>query len=299
MAFIDYYKVLGVERNASQEEIKKAYRRLAKQYHPDLNKDNPQAKEKFQEINEANEVLGDSEKRKRYDEYGEHWRHSEEYEAQRRNAHSYGGGAQGFGAFEGFGDFSRSAGNSSGFSDFFEQLFGGGFSRQQRGSDLQATLQMTLKEAATTHRRILEIEGEKIAITIPAGVADGQKIKVRGHGRESAYGKGRGDLYITFRIEPDSLFTREGDDLHTTAVCNLYTLLLGGEVVVPTLDGSVKLSIRPGTQPGSRLRVSRKGMPHYRREGRGDMIVEIKVTLPQLNTEQRELLKKMKAAGES
>ena len=298
MAFIDYYKVLGVERNASQEEIKKAYRRLAKQYHPDLNKDNPQAKEKFQEINEANEVLGDSEKRKRYDEYGEHWRHSEEYEAQRRNAHSY-GGAQGFGAFEGFGDFSRSAGNSSGFSDFFEQLFGGGFSRQQRGSDLQATLQMTLKEAATTHRRILEIEGEKIAITIPAGVADGQKIKVRGHGRESAYGKGRGDLYITFRIEPDSLFTREGDDLHTTAVCNLYTLLLGGEVVVPTLDGSVKLSIRPGTQPGSRLRVSRKGMPHYRREGRGDMIVEIKVTLPQLNAEQRELLKKMKAAGES
>ena len=299
MAFIDYYKLLGVERNASQEEIKKAYRRLAKQYHPDLNKDNPQAKEKFQEINEANEVLGDSEKRKRYDEYGEHWRHSEEYEAQRRNAHSYGGGAQGFGAFEGFGDFSRSAGNSSGFSDFFEQLFGGGFSRQQRGSDLQATLQMTLKEAATTHRRILEIEGEKIAITIPAGVADGQKIKVRGHGRESAYGKGRGDLYITFRIEPDSLFTREGDDLHTTAVCNLYTLLLGGEVVVPTLDGSVKLSIRPGTQPGSRLRVSRKGMPHYRREGRGDMIVEIKVTLPQLNAEQRELLKKMKAAGES
>ena len=299
MAFIDYYKVLGVERNASQEEIKKAYRRLAKQYHPDLNKDNPQAKEKFQEINEANEVLGDSEKRKRYDEYGEHWRHSEEYEAQRRNARSYGGSAQGFDPFEGFGDFSRSAGNSSGFSDFFEQLFGGGFSRQQRGCDLQATLQMTLKEAATTHRRILEIEGEKIAITIPAGVADGQKIKVRGHGRESAYGKGRGDLYITFRIEPDSLFTREGDDLHTTAVCNLYTLLLGGEVVVPTLDGSVKLSIRPGTQPGSRLRVSRKGMPHYRREGRGDMIVEIKVTLPQLNAKQKELLKKMKAAGES
>ena len=299
MAFIDYYKVLGVERNASQEEIKKAYRRLAKQYHPDLNKDNPQAKEKFQEINEANEVLGDSEKRKRYDEYGEHWRHSEEYEAQRRNARSYGSDTQGFGAFEGFGDFSRSDGNSSGFSDFFEQLFGGGFSRQQRGSDLQATLQMTLKEAATTHRRILEIEGEKIAITIPAGVADGQKIRVRGHGRESAYGKGRGDLYITFRIEPNSLFTREGDDLHTTAVCNLYTLLLGGEVVIPTLDGSVKLNIKPGTQPGSRLRVSRKGMPHYRREGRGDMIVEIKVTLPQLNAEQRELLKKMKAAGES
>ncbi len=300
MGFIDYYKVLGVERNASQADIKKAYRKLAKKYHPDLNKDNPQAKAKFQEINEANEVLGDADKRKRYDEYGENWKHSEEFEAQRRNAGTY-GGAEGFGTFDGFGDFSRSAGNSSGFSDFFEQLFGSGGFRttgRQRGNDLQATLPLTLAEAAATHRRVIEINGEKIGITIPAGVADGQKIKIKGRGGESAYGKERGDLYITFRIEPDSRFTRAGDDLHTTVVCDLYTLLLGGEVMIPTLDGNARTSIKAGTQPDSKLRLRGKGMPHYKREGTGDLIVEIKATLPRLNQRQTELMKEVQRAGE-
>lgn len=297
MAFIDYYKVLGVERDASQEEIKKAYRKLAKKYHPDINRENPQAQERFQEINEANEVLGDAEKRRRYDEYGEHWKHSEEFEAQQRNAHGYGGGAQefGFGGFGGFGDFGRSAGNQSGFSDFFEQLFGGAYRRQQPADDLQATLQLTLAEAATTHKRILEINGEKIAITIPAGIADGQKIRVKGRGGKSSDGTRRGDLYITFSIEPDSRFTREGDDLYTTVVCDLYTLLLGGEAVVPTIAGSVKAKVKAGTQPGTKLRLRGKGMPHYRREGAGDLIVEIKVVLPQLNAEQMEMVKKLKA----
>ena len=295
MAFIDYYKVLGVERDASQEEIKKAYRKLAKKYHPDINRENPQAQERFQEINEANEVLGDAEKRRRYDEYGEHWKHSEEFEAQQRNAHGYDGGAQefGFGGFGGFGDFGRSAGNQSGFSDFFEQLFGGAYRRQQPADDLQATLQLTLAEAATTHKRILEINGEKIAITIPAGIADGQKIRVKGRGGKSSDGTRRGDLYITFSIEPDSRFTREGDDLYTTVVCDLYTLLLGGEAVVPTIAGSVKAKVKAGTQPGTKLRLRGKGMPHYRREGAGDLIVEIKVVLPQLNAEQMEMVRKL------
>lgn len=297
MAFIDYYKVLGVERDASQEEIKKAYRKLAKKYHPDINRENPQAQERFQEINEANEVLGDAEKRRRYDEYGEHWKHSEEFEAQQRNAHGFGGGAQefGFGGFGGFGDFGRSAGNQSGFSDFFEQLFGGAYRRQQPADDLQATLQLTLAEAATTHKRILEINGEKIAITIPAGIADGQKIRVKGRGGKSSDGTRRGDLYITFSIEPDSRFTREGDDLYTTVVCDLYTLLLGGEAVVPTIDGSVKAKVKAGTQPDTKLRIRGKGMPHYKREGTGDLIVEIKVVLPQLNAEQMEVIRKLKA----
>ena len=297
MAFIDYYKVLGVERDASQEEIKKAYRKLAKKYHPDINRENPQAQERFQEINEANEVLGDVEKRRRYDEYGEHWKHSEEFEAQQRNAHGFGGGTQefGFGGFGGFGDFGRSAGNQSGFSDFFEQLFGGAYRRQQPADDLQATLQLTLAEAATTHKRILEINGEKIAITIPAGIADGQKIRVKGRGGKSSDGTRRGDLYITFSIEPDSRFTREGDDLYTTVVCDLYTLLLGGEAVVPTIDGSVKAKVKAGTQPGTKLRLRGKGIPHYRREGAGDLIVEIKVVLPQLNAEQMEMVIKLKA----
>ena len=297
MAFIDYYKVLGVERDASQEEIKKAYRKLAKKYHPDINRENPQAQERFQEINEANEVLGDVEKRRRYDEYGEHWKHSEEFEAQQRNAHGFGGCTQefGFGGFGGFGDFGRSAGNQSGFSDFFEQLFGGAYRRQQPADDLQATLQLTLAEAATTHKRILEINGEKIAITIPAGIADGQKIRVKGRGGKSSDGTRRGDLYITFSIEPDSRFTREGDDLYTTVVCDLYTLLLGGEAVVPTIDGSVKAKVKAGTQPDTKLRLRGKGMPHYRREGAGDLIVEIKVVLPQLNAEQMEMVIKLKA----
>ena len=298
MAFIDYYKVLGVERDASQEEIKKAYRKLAKKYHPDINRENPQAQERFQEINEANEVLGDPEKRRRYDEYGEHRKHSEEFEAQQRNARTHGGETQefGFGGFGGFGDFGRSADNRSGFSDFFEQLFGGAYraGRQQRTHDLQTTLQLTLKEAATTHKRILEINGEKIGITIPAGIADGQKIRVKGRGGRSNDGTQRGDLYITFHIEPDSRFTREGDDLHTTVVCDLYTLLLGGEAVVPTIDGSVKARVKAGTQPDSKLRLRGKGMPHYRREGAGDLIVEIKVVLPQLNAEQMEMVRKLK-----
>ena len=297
MAFIDYYKVLGVERNASQEEIKRAYRKLAKRYHPDLNKDNPQAKAKFQEINEANEVLSDAGKRKRYDEYGEHWRHSEEFEAQQRNAGAQG---YGFGGFEGFGDFSRSAGNDSGFSDFFEQLFGGGAfraARPQRGRDLQVSLQLTLKEVAITHKRILEIEGEKIALTIPAGIADGQKIRIKGRGGRGANGQERGDLYITFRIEPDSRFTREGDNLRTTAVCDLFTLLLGGEVIVPTLDGSVKASVKAGTQPDSKLRLRGKGLPHYKSDGCGDLIIDVKVALPQLNAEQKELIKRVKEIG--
>ena len=290
MAFIDYYKVLGVANSASQEEIKKAYRRLAKKYHPDLNKDNPQAKAKFQEINEANEVLSDPEKRRRYDEYGEHWKHSEEFEAQRNRS------TGGFGGFSGFGDFGRSAGNESGFSDFFEQLFGERFrtARQQRASDLEATLQLSLKDAATTHKQRLDINGEKIAITIPAGIADGQRIRLKGRGGKSADGTHRGDLYITFHLEPDSRFTRTGDDLHTTVVCDLYTLLLGGEIIVPTIDSSVKARIKAGTQPDSRLRLRGKGMPHYKSEGAGDLIVELKVVLPQLNERQMEVVRKLK-----
>ena len=292
MGFIDYYKVLGVEKSATQDEIKKAYRKLAKKYHPDLNKDNPQAKERFQEINEANEVLGDVEKRRRYDEYGEHWKHSEEFEAQQRNA-------QGFSGFEGFGDFSHSTGNTSGFSDFFEQLFGGGAFRttqQRRGCDLQATVLLTLQEAAKTEKRILDIGGEKIAITIPAGVTDGQRIRIRERGENNPYNNRRGDLYITFRIANDSRFMREGDNLHTTATCDIYTLLLGGEIIVPTLDGNIRMNIKPGTQPDSKLRLRGKGMPHYKSEGVGDMIVTIKTTLPQLNPRQIELLKQMKAS---
>lgn len=293
MAYIDYYKILGIKRDATQEEIKKAYRRLAKKFHPDLNKDDPQAKSRFQEINEANEVLSDPEKRRRYDEYGENWKQSEDLGTgsnSNGNSWSYG--------FGGFGQGDRS---ENGFSDFFEQLFGKGFKNRgiNRGADIQATLQLTLQEAAVTHRQTFIVNGEKIAITVPAGIADGQRIRLQKRGEAGIDGGERGDLYITFHILPDNRFTRVDNDLCTTAPCDIFTLLLGGEAIIPTLNGNVKTTIKPGTQPDSKLRLRGKGFPLYRQEGKnGDLIITIKATLPQLNKRQMELMEEVRKAGE-
>lgn len=312
MAFIDYYKVLGVDRSATQADIRKAFRRLAKQYHPDINANDPRAQERFQEINEANEVLSDPEKRKRYDEYGEHWAHAEEYEAQRRQyEQQYGGGQQygdfgGFGGFSfgGFGDFTRSEGNTGGFSDFFEQLFGGAgrrSTRQQplRGTDFEAELHLTLHDAAETHKQVLNVNGKSIRVTIPAGVADGQRLKLRGHGGEAPQGGTRGDLYITFRIAPDNTFTRNGDDLYIRTALPLTTAVLGGEVSVPTLTGGVRMKVGAGTQPGSKMRLRGKGMPKYKKETeRGDLIVTFDVHIPNtLTDEQRALYTRLQQLG--
>lgn len=298
MAFIDYYKVLGVDCNATQAEIKKAYRRLAKIHHPDKNNNSQESHKRFQELNEANEVLGDPEKRKKYDLYGEHWRNSEEFEAQRRQ-YSDNAGCYNFGGFGGFGDFSSGDSNASGFSDFFEQLFGNNAfaSRKARrgGEDIEATLTIRLRDAATTHRQSFSINGENIRITIPAGIADGQRIRLKGHGKATPGDTMRGDLYITFHIEPDNLFTRNGDDLYTIAETDIYTLLLGGEAIVPTLDGSARVNIKPGTQADSTLRLRGKGFPVYKKEGSyGDLFVKLKLQLPTLNEKQKELLRKIK-----
>lgn len=296
MAFIDYYKVLGIKNDASQDEIKRAYRKMAKLYHPDTNKDAPDAKERFQEINEANEVLSDPEKRRKYDEYGENWRHADEFEAQRNRYRSNTHDGYDFGGFGGFGDFYSSAGNASGFSDFFEELFGNGTFRSRgaaKGRDLQATLQLTLREAAATHRQRFTINGESISITVPAGIADGQRIRLKGKG-EPGTGRERGDLYITFNIKNDPVFQRNGNDLHATTECNVFTLLLGGSITVPTLSGSTVISVKPGTQPGSRLRLRGKGFPVYREEGAfGDLIVTLKATVPQLSEAQRSEIAKV------
>lgn len=300
MAFIDYYKVLGVGNNATQDEIRKAYRRLAKKYHPDKNGNSAESNKRFQEINEANEVLSDPEKRKRYDQYGEHWRTADEFESQRQEYRNN-SGSYDFGGFGGFGDFSNANDNASGFSDFFEQLFGRdtfGHSRQRRGEDLQATLVISLRDAAVTHKQTFSIDGRNIRITIPAGISDGQKIRLKGHGK-SAYGSSeRGDLYITFKIEPDPVFTRKGNDLYITANTDIYTMLLGGEVTLPTLSGDVLVNIKPGTQPDSTLRLRGKGFPIYKKEdSRGDLFVKFRLQLPILNEKQKELLRRIKDEG--
>lgn len=307
MAFIDYYKVLGIDRTATQADVRKAFRRLAKQYHPDVNKNNPDAQERFQEINEANEVLGDPEKRKKYDEFGENWMHAEEYEAQRRQYEQQYRQQQtgdtaghGFGGFNfgGFGDFTRSEGNAGGFSDFFDQLFGGAHHRRTRQQPSSRTyekaeLHLTLRDAATAKKQVVSIGNKSFRVTIPAGVADGQCLKLRGHGSESPQGGGeRGDLYITFRIAPDPTFTRHGDDLYTDSPLSLTTAVLGGELVVTTIVGeTLRLKIKPGTQPNTKLRLRGKGMPVYKKAGeRGDLIVTFSISIPTtLTSEQEEL----------
>lgn len=309
MAFIDYYKVLGVERNASQDDIKKAYRKMARKYHPDLNKDDPNSKDKFQEINEANEVLSDPEKRKKYDEYGEHWKHADEFKAERKayqRAQERGGQSAYWYSVNGddfMGGFGR--GNASGFSDFFEQLFGHGasagrsgrgYNMMSRGGDIEAQMNLSLREAAVTHKQTFSVNGENLRITIPAGIADGQMIKLKGHGEKGSNGAPDGDLYITFQIAPDPEFKREGDDLFTDVDIDLYTAVLGGTVNVKTIDGMVKLKVNPGTQNDTKVRLRGKGFPVYKKEGTfGDLIVTYHVDIPtSLSEKQKELFTQLK-----
>ena len=309
MAFIDYYKVLGVERNASQDDIKKAYRKMARKYHPDLNKDDPNAKDKFQEINEANEVLSDPEKRKKYDEYGEHWKHADEFKAEReayQKAQEQGGQSAYWYSVNGddfMGGFGR--GNASGFSDFFEQLFGHGasgsrsrrtYNMMESGEDIEAQMNLSLPEAALTHKQTFSVNGENLRITIPAGIADGQMIKLKGHGEKGSNGAPNGDLYITFKIAPDPEFKREGDDLFTDVDIDLYTAVLGGTVNVKTIDGMVKLKVNPGTQNDTKVRLRGKGFPVYKKEGTfGDLIVTYHVNIPtSLSEKQKELFTQLK-----
>lgn len=295
MAFIDYYKILGISKDATQEDIKKAYRKLARKYHPDLNKNNPNAQEKFQEINEANEVLSNPEKRKRYDEYGENWKYAEELEKQKKRQTKEQSGTR-------EGTFWYSDDNTSGFSDFFEELFGNryrNYNRAMRGKDYESELHLTLRQAAEEQKQILNLNGKNIRITIPAGVADGQVIKLRGYGEPGKGDAPDGDLYITFRIKEDPTFKRIGNDLYTTTTIDLYTAVLGGEIILDTLNGKVKVKIKAGTQNNSKIRLKEKGFPIYKRSGEyGDLIYTIQISIPTFLTErQKELFKQIKNAS--
>jgi curved DNA-binding protein len=316
MDFIDYYNILGVSKTATQDEIRTAYRKLARKHHPDLNPNDKEANRKFQQINEANEVLSDPEKRKKYDQYGKDWQHAEAFEKAQQAAgagrrRSGGGGSDGFGAgsrggFSGFaagGDDSGEEFGGGEFSDFFESLFGRsarGGTTAFRGQDYHAELHLGLAEAAVTHQQVMTVNEKNIRITIPAGVENGQVIKLKGHGGPGANGGPEGDLYITFVIADDPRWRRDGNDLYTQAIPDLYTAMLGGENMVDTLSGKVKLKIKPETPNGTSLRLKGKGFPVYKKEGHyGDLFVTLEIQLPShLSEREKELFRELQKLRE-
>lgn len=299
MAFIDYYKILGIDKNATDKDIKSAYRKLARQYHPDLNPNDTEANKKFQQINEANEVLSDPEKRSKYDKYGENWQHGEEYEkyagqqrTQGNRQYSGFGGGQGQG-FESYEDF----GGGGDFSDFFESMFGGGArggsgrQAKYRGQDYNAELQLNLRDILEPNKQTLTVNGKNIRITIPAGVENDQTIKIAGHGGPGVNGGPGGDLYITFKIAPDPNFKRDGANLYTSTKLDLYTAVLGGEVTIDTLSGKVKIKVGAETQNGTTVKLKGKGLPVYKHEGQhGDLLVTYDIQMPRNLTEKEKEL---------
>jgi len=290
MAFIDYYKTLGLTKTASDKDIKNAYRKLARKYHPDLNPNDAEAHKKFQELNEANEVLSDAEKRKKYDKYGENWQHGDAYEQQARQQQSQ-QGSYGGGGFGGFTDDESFGGGD--FSDFFKSMFGGGGSRQTkyRGKDFNAELQLTLQDIAETHKRTLTVNGKNIRITIPAGIENGQTIKIAGHGGAGVNNGPAGDLYIKFSIPDDVRFKRDGRNLYATVKLDLYTAVLGGEITAETLTGKVKVKVKPETQNGTKVKLKGKGLPVYKKENEfGDLYLTYDVQIPVNLTEQQKQL---------
>ena len=295
MDFVDYYKTLGVDKKASSGDIKKAYRKLARKFHPDVNPNDKEANKKFQQINEANEVLSDAEKRKKYDQYGENWKHADQYEAQRQQQGQRGGG---FGGGGGFGDYTYAGGGGEegAFSDFFESLFGGGgrSKRSQpkyRGQDYNAELQLRLSEVYITHKQTLTINGKQVRITIPAGVENGQVIRLKGYGTPGANGGPNGDLLITFVVNNDTEYKRQGNDLYKTEDVDLYTALLGGEKTIDTLSGKIKLKVAPEMQNGTRIRLRGKGFPIYKKEDEfGDLYITWNIKMPtNLTDKQKDL----------
>jgi len=297
MAFIDYYKILGIDKSASSKDVKNAYRKLARKYHPDLNPNNQDAKANFQQINEANEVLSDPEKRKKYDQYGNDWQHADDIEKQKQQQSQY-SGQRGTG-FQG--------GTSQGdFSDFFESMFGGGGgsgrTRQAkyRGEDYTTEIHLELTDAYKTHKQTLSVNGNNIRITIPAGVENGQIIKIAGHGGQGVNGGPNGDLYITFSVANHPTIKRLGNNLFSNVELDLYTAILGGEITIDTLDGKVKLKVKPETQQGAKVNLKGKGFPVYKNEGQfGDLQITYSIKIPtNLNDKQKKLFEELRNSRE-
>ena len=309
MEYKDYYKVLGLEKNATPEQIKKAYRKLARQHHPDVNPDDKGAEQKFKELNEANEVLSDPEKRKKYDQFGADWQRYQQQPGGGAGRSGPPGGGFDWSQYTqgGGGGFGGSGGSPFGegedFSDFFGSLFGnmgGGGGRSRRpgaGQDYQAELELSLEEAYQGGPRTITVNGKNLRLAIAPGVADGQTIRLRDQGGSGRNGGPPGALLITFRIRPDARYARTGDDLTQDVPVSLYKALLGGEQTVDTLSGPVKIKLKPETPNGTRLRLRGKGFPVYKKEGQfGDLYLRLSLTLPQhLSEEEKGLIQQLAA----
>ncbi|HNS12181.1 MAG TPA: J domain-containing protein [Bacteroidia bacterium] len=293
MEYKDYYKILGLSKSASSDEIRKAFRDLAKKHHPDKNPGDKNAEEKFKQINEAYEVLKDPEKRKRYDELGESWR-------------SYSGNGRRASDFDWSQWTSHSQGRTGGgdFSDFFESIFGGGFgssgrrsatARPVRGEDIQATMDLGLYEVLKGAERIVTIEGKKIKLSIKPGVQNDQILRMRGKGAPGINGGDFGDLLIRMHIIKHPDFEVRGTDLYTDLYIDVLTAVLGGKVNLKTLDKVVSITIPPGTDSGKTLRLKGAGLPEYAKsEVRGELYVRILLKVPKsLSDEERRLYQQL------
>lgn len=301
----DYYQILGVPRDADEKEIRRAYRKLARKYHPDVNPGDAEAAEKFKSINEAYEVLSDPEKRRKYDQFGQAWQRYQQAGA--RGGFDWSPwihttpGTYSYATVDDLEDLFGGVG----FSEFFETLFGrvtgGSRSRAgvppRRGSDVRQPVSITLSEAYHGTTRLVTKNGRRLEVRIPAGVRSGSKVRLAGEGAQGQYGGSAGDLYLVVEVEPDPRFERVGDDLHTKVAVPLYTAVLGGEVPVQTLAGSIQLKIPPGTQNGRRFRIPGKGMPKLKSPGMfGDLYVTVDVRLPtDLTPEERELFERLRS----
>ena len=321
MQYKDYYKTLGVSKNATQDEIKKAYRKLAVKYHPDKHPDDKEADTKFKEINEAYEVLKDPEKRKKYDQLGANWKQYEQAGYGGGQGSGYGGfdwsqfGGRGAGSrsyhFEGdLGDMFGESGG--GFSDFFNMFFGGGMGnasnqgfgdfgsfgggrRSSKGQDLQAEMELSVYEAYHGASRILNVEGHKLRINTKPGAYDGQELRIKGKGAPGPGGGENGDIYIKIRVRPDQEYRLDGHNIIKEVPVDLYTAVLGGKIRVSTLAGTINVSIPEGTQPGKTLRLRGKGMPVFGKSGQyGDLLLKLKIEVPtHLSKDEKSLFKKL------
>lgn len=308
MEYRDYYQALGVSKSATQDEIKKAYRKLARQYHPDVNPDNKSAEERFKQINEAYEVLSDPDKRQKYDQFGSQWQQFQNTGGRPddfwRQYASQGGARVNVEDLE---SILRGFGGASGSdnSSFFDLLFGsmggqrGGFQSQpQRGRNAEVTVEVTLEEAFHgSTRQVQQADGQLAQVKIPRGVKTGSKIRVKGGGSPGASGAPAGDLYLVVQELPHAQFERRGDDLYTSVKVDLYTAILGGKVDVPTMERTGTLTIPPETQNGRVFRISGQGMPALRHpERRGNLFATVEVALPQdLSEAEQEMFHQLRA----